>query len=596
MFQRRFFILGWVFLSALALLFYRLYVLQIGDTHQFGMHQVNLVEAARRQQEKVIVAAPVRGTIEDRHGRSMLGVPPEAVILFPESWVGAPEQEWNQLVAALGWSPIRLQAALARQEGPDFLRDPDSGRLVFLNKEQSRRLKERSFLGAVVVPYPTRYGEGMVARHVIGYVSQDASQVERLYREELARGLMTRDTPVGQAGLERAFDPYLQGMNGGKFQRIVITVDGRGNPLPGGYAGLKTVETDEMPLTVRTTIDLELQRLTEQTLDEAGVEKGAAVVLDLANGDILAMASRPDFDPRHVEPTSRAWNNLAVKQTVPGSVFKLVVAAGALEEGLVDADTSFYCPGVWDHHISCWKEDGHGELTFAEAFAQSCNVVFAQVAHELGADRLEQYAKQLGLLAPVGWHADAGFKGRPLRQIDGEDPGQLFADGTPRHDGGVLAQTAIGQRDVQMTPLQAVYLVATIARNGSLVAPRLVLSLHDGTGQRRTAFAPQHRGEAPLSPETLFMLRQMMRKVVEEGTGSPLKQARWPLAGKSGTGEVVKGQTDNRWFVGYGPADTPRYAVAVVSIDTPAEQPNPVFPVFIRIMDHLAQDMVQSRR
>jgi cell division protein FtsI/penicillin-binding protein 2 len=227
-------------------------------------------------------------------------------------------------------------------------------------------------------------------------------------------------------------------------------------------------------------------------------------------------------------------------------------------------------------------------LTFAEAFAQSFNVVFAQLAIELGADKLEQYAERLGLLEPVGWRAETLFKLGPFRQIDGEDPGQLFAPGTPRNDGGVLAQTAIGQRDVQMTPLQAAYLAATIARDGQAVAPRLVQSLHYRTGELLTEFAPQRRADAPLSPMTIRQLRQLLRKVVEEGTGVALQAAQWPLAGKSGTGEYVKGKTDNQWFVGYGPADAPRYAVAVVSMDTPAEEKNKAVPVFLKVMDHLA--------
>lgn len=597
MLRRRFFILGCSFLSALAFLLYRLYVIQIGDTEQFGLHRVNLIEAARRQQEKIIVTAPVRGQIEDRHGISLLGRPPKGLLLFPHHWKNASFQQWNRLAAALAWPVERLQAAVARLNGPDFLRDLETGRPVYLTASQVSRLLAAALPGAMVAPFPTRYGEDMAAKHVVGYVSQDPAQVERLYREELAQGVITSDVPVGQAGLERAFEVFLQGGIGGQRQRFVITVDGRGNPLLGGYTGLKSTDNDETPLTVRTTIDLDVQRMTEHALDEFGVQKGAAVVLDIANGDILAMASRPDFDPRHVQPTSAAWNNLAVKQTIPGSVFKLVVAAAALEEGLVDADTLFYCDGRWEtHHISCWKKDGHGPLTFAEAFAHSCNVAFAQVAVQLGGDKLQQYAARLGLLEPVGWQTERLFKLTDFRQIDGEDPGQLFASGTPHNDGGVLAHTAIGQRDVQITPLQAAYLVAAIARDGSAVAPRLVQSLHYRNGEVLTEFSPQHRGVLPLSPDTIRQLQVLLRKVVEEGTGVALQTARWPLAGKSGTGEYVKGKTDNQWFVGYGPADSPRYAVAVVSIDTPAEEKNKAISVFLHIMDHLAADVVKSNR
>lgn len=591
MFRRRFFVLGCMFLSALAFLLYRLYVIQIGDTEQFGVHRVNLVEAARRQQEKVIASAPVRGQIEDRNGVSMLGRPPQGLILFPHVWKNVPGQLWDRLAAALDWPAERLRAAAARLDGPGFLPEPESGRPLFLTAEQARRLEAAALPGLLVLPYPVRYGEGMVGKHVVGYVSQDAAQVERLYPEELAKGLITKTAPVGQAGLERAFEPFLQGFGGRSGQRIVITVDGRGRPLMGRFNGLEATDGggDETPLTVRTAIDLAVQRLAENALDEADVRKGAVVVLDIANGDILAMASRPDFDPNRVEPTSGAWNNLAVKQTIPGSVFKIVVAAAALEEGLADAHTRFYCPGHWEEaHVTCWNKDGHGELTLADAFAQSCNVAFAQLAVRLGADTLERYAKRLGLLEPVGWRAPVLFKQRPFSQIDGEDPGQLFAPGTPRNDAGVLAQTAIGQRDVQITPLQAAHLVATIARDGEALAPRLALSLHYRTGERLTEFATQRLNGAALSPDTARLLRQLLRQVVEDGTGAALQAARWPVAGKSGTGEYVKGKTDNQWFVGYGPADAPRYAVAAVSIDTPAEEKNKAVAVFLRVMDGLA--------
>ncbi|OUM90925.1 MAG: hypothetical protein BAA01_00400 [Bacillus thermozeamaize] len=588
MFRHRFFLLALLFFSALLVLLYRLYLIQIGEREHFGPYRVNLAEAARRQQEKVLIAAPLRGAIVDRQDHSLLGEPQKGALVFPDAFLSAQAEDWRKAAAILQWPLADLRVAVEELDSPGLLRFPGNGRLVYLTDEQARLLAPMRRRGIAVVSLPGRYGDGMIAKHVIGFVSQDPKRVQALYAKELEKGLISLAAPVGQAGLERAFEPFLQDLTGTSMARVVYTIDGRGQPLFGGRLGLEEVANGDSPPTVRTTLYGRLQRTVEQALDEAKVEKGAAVVLDVRNGDILAMASRPDFDPRAVDPQSASWNNYAVKQTVPGSIFKVVVAAAALEEGLVAEDTPFVCPGELEkYHFSCWKKEGHGKLTFAEGFAQSCNIVFAQLALQLGGDKLAHYAKELGLLQPVGWRGEL-FRMGTFAQIDGEEPGQLFSAATPRTDGGVLVQTAIGQRDVQMTPLQAAHLMATIANDGRAMAPRLVQSLLYHNGQTMAEFKIQAKPDKPLSGETIRCLQRLLRKVVEEGTGRPLQAARWPLAGKSGTGEYVKGKTDNQWFIGYGPADEPRVAVAVVSMDTPADEKNKAIQVFRKIMDWLA--------
>ncbi|MNJ53632.1 Penicillin-binding protein 4B [compost metagenome] len=252
----------------------------------------------------------------------------------------------------------------------------------------------------------------------------------------------------------------------------------------------------------------------------------------------------------------------------------------------------FYCSGHYGKYgLSCWKEEGHGTITLKQAFAESCNTVFAALGERLTAASIHNTASKLGLGRTVGWY-DPAFRGsQALRQIDQEEAGTVFATGVYA-DGGGRAQTALGQRDVMVTPLQAANLVVTLLHGGNVAAPRLVQDIYFKNGTQMLEFAPRYSNsdQGMISHATSATLLDWMSEVVESGTGRSLQAAKWNLAGKSGTAQVISGgrPVNHQWFIGYGPVEQPRYAVSVLVENRRTGSPHQATELFRRVMDILA--------
>lgn len=318
------------------------------------------------------------------------------------------------------------------------------------------------------------------------------------------------------------------------------------------------------------------------------LQKGSVIILNAADADVLAMASRPAFNPYQIQVEQGNWRNRGLEQLPPGSIFKIVMTVAALEERIVKPQERFKCNGEYGKYgLSCWKQGGHGNITLEEAFAQSCNVVFAQLAERLSADQIDQYAHELGLGRQVGWQAES----QRLAQFDYEHAGQIFANTIDRSDQGILAQTAIGQRDVRMTPLQGANLMVTLLNRGEIFAPRIVQEIRYANHHTKHKFPVQtisknrHWSEA-----TMRFMTKAMDQVVREGTGRTMQQAKWPVAGKTGTAQVhlQGGAKIHQWFVGYAPSQLPKYAIAVVAEELPSGHASIALELTRRIVDLLA--------
>jgi cell division protein FtsI/penicillin-binding protein 2 len=443
--------------------------------------------------------------------------------------------------------------------------------------------------GVYVLPYTPRDPSILGAQHVVGFVSQDPGRLAELYAEEAARGEMPLDAKIGGMGLERSLEKLLRGSGPVIAQR---RRNAGGDPVPGS---LRIVQgrSGYYPLTVRTTLDGRLQRELSALADRAGLEEGAIVVLDAATGDIAAMVSRPAYDPLRIAPGLPGTENHALRAAAPGSIFKLVTLAAALDAGVVHPKERFRCDGEYGRYgLSCWKEGGHGVLTLEEAFAQSCNVAFAQIAERLAPEQLAAAADRLGfgrpLIRPIRWPG-AGGEVRPLPE---EESGRVFAGRPDARDGGLLVQTAIGQRDAAATPLQAAAAVVALLHGGRVPAPRIVADIRYASGGRMAAFgtaeSPSRFGR--VSPRTAAFLLHGMEAVVREGTGRALRDAAWPLAGKSGTAQAMKDgrPVNHQWFAGFGPVGRPRYAAAVVALNRPEGSEHQAVLLFRQVMDILA--------
>ncbi|MED1747014.1 penicillin-binding protein 2 [Brevibacillus borstelensis] len=566
----------------------RLWWIQVGAAHRFTKRGIDLVKNAVKQRQQSIVLHSGRGDILDRNGYRFTGEEQLALILFPLARGSLKGTDGLKQVASIaGVSEEQLHDLMKNAKAPVMLRDT-SKRLVALSEKQAERINKLAIPGIVSLAVTERYRSEEVAKHVIGYIHRNPELVQSLYPDEWKQGKKNAETTVGASGLERSFDRFLQGI---EPSVLSYYVDGEGNPLRGLDIRYTSQQNEYYPLSLLSTLDAQMQRSVERIIDQRGLNVGSVVVLDVSTGDVLAMASRPAYDQSRVEAEKGDWQNRAVKQLPPGSVFKTVVAAAALSEGIISPTERFHCSGSYGKYgFSCWKKEGHGSLTMDEAFAHSCNIAFAEIAKRVGGEKLEEYARRLGLLTQVGHRTAHLFKLEGFRQIDGEEKGRVYLDDVSRKDEGVLIQTAIGQRDVRMTPLQIANMMATIARGGQPGQARLVQEITYKNGQSFFRFPVQSLDEAGIDYVTAKKLRTLLRLVVTSGTGKLLNNSSWPIAGKSGTAQTGAGHNERNhlWFAGYAPADNPRYAICVVAENQPVSTGNRAMEIFQDVVEEIA--------
>lgn len=374
-----------------------------------------------------------------------------------------------------------------------------------------------------------RYDDRSLARHLIGYVDSKND---------------------GVSGLEKRFNDYLSGAGSYVISEINDVNRKRIKNLP------ETVKNDGSRQSgICLTLDYHIQRAAESVLDRYKAN-GAAVCLDAESFDVLAMASRPDFDQNNVENYINGGGseliNRAVSEYNAGSIFKIVTAAAALENNAVKGDDIFYCGGsenIDGIDFVCNKNDGHKELNFYEAFAKSCNVCFYDTAILTGADRLYDMAKKFGL-------------GQNVLGIEGERAGNADI-GATRCD---IANAAIGQGKILITPLQAARMAAVIANGGVMKNVNIVKNeLGSDALLEKDLYSTSEK--RIISKETAEKIKDMMYIAVSDGTGRAAYDKKLKICGKTGsaqtgwkTGEsfMVHG-----WFVGFFPYNNPRYAMAV---------------------------------
>ncbi|QJC52832.1 penicillin-binding protein [Paenibacillus albicereus] len=559
-------------------------------------------ETSVRQRSHRLLLDAGRGDFVDRSGLPLTGFAYEALAIFPYP-AGKPRgsgRDMTELARTLQVGAEELRRALEDWREPGFWMDRHSGLPLRLDARQQSELAGLKLEGVAMLPYRSRRDPAAAPIQAIGYVSENPERIAAAYGKRLAEGSASLRDATGGGGLELSLDALLRGT--GPIYASSMT-DARGLPLKGLGLTVNRPSNPNYPLQVRTTLSLPLQQELQRYAGLSGLEKGAIVVLDAGSADILAMVSMPEMGPPSAGAAAfyEGAANRAVRAQAPGSIFKLVTEAAALEAGVADAKEEFVCDGEYGHHgLSCWKEGGHGRLTLQQGLAQSCNIVFASLAERLQPSQLARMADKLGLGRKIGWQlADGRSEGAlrgPLRLIGEEEAGTVFGeaaswDRTRLLRSGKLARSGIGQEDVRMTPLQAANLMATIVNGGQVAEPMLVKEIAYAGGQR-LARLRAHRSPSPygrISPRVAALLRDGMEQVVESGTGSRLHGSSWRLAGKSGTAESGRiGAGNSQWFVGYGPADRPRYAVAVLAEERPEGSPNLAARLFGGVMDRIA--------
>lgn len=526
---------------------------------------LQLVRGGELQQkalENRLAAVPVpaqRGIIYDRHKRELaVNITIDYVGAFPPEVKDSGRQEEiaAKLAEILGQSPQEILEKITRPTGFEFV-----ARKVEFGKAQ--KIKELKLPGIVVVPENRRYyPNGMLAAHVLGFAGVDNQGLE---------------------GLEAMYDKELSGIRG----KIVREFDALGHEIPQAtHRYLPPQNGHSLVLTLDQTIQFIAERELDQLMHSPTSPRRASIlIMDPRTGEILALASRPAFDPNNFAAfPQEVWGNPVVRDAYePGSTFKIITAAAALEEGVVKPSDRFYDPGyikVGSDTIKCWIFPlAHGSETFAEGVKNSCNPVFVSVALRLEEKKpgtFYDYIQAFGFGSPTGI------------DLTGEGTGILI----PREELRPIniATISMGQ-GIAVTPIQLATAVAAVANGGKLIRPHLVKEILDAEGKVVRRLEPKVERQV-ISPATAETLRKLLEAVVSEGTGRNAYIQGYRVAGKTGTAQKAGpgGYMEGKYvasFIGFAPADEPR-VLALVVVDEPKGYPyyggTVAAPIFQRVV------------
>lgn len=500
---------------------------------QFIGHD-DLSEAAKAQQLIALEGANTRGFIYDRNNTPLVGNNREYIFIIREE---------NFDMEAMG----ALNAMEARE-----IKNDDNGYKVFAVKEYDKELGERLIRNsnAYIMEAGRRYSQEQKAVHILGYVNpQDAS---------------------GASGIELMCDEELSLLN----KRVFTTADVKGNILPGRGLVISTdMEKDSYVKSgVTTTLEAGLQEAVEKILGDT--EKNAAIlVLKSDTGEIMASASTPAFDPTRISEYMKSnqdelVNKVTQGEYAPGSVFKIVVAAAALEQG-VDPNQTFTCDGhvaINGQNVNCKTggKTGHGTITFRDAFAQSCNSAFIQIGQKIGASAILDMAEKMGV-------GKAVLEGYP-----GERTGNLMTE--QQSGGAAIANLSIGQGETLMTPLQVAKMTNIIAAAGQDKKTHILLRTDE----------EEMESTQVIRPDTAQTLRDMMRETMVTGSGRALK-AEVEMAGKTGSAESYLGGEEavHGWMTGFAPAEEPEYTITVF-VEAGGTGSQSAGPLFAQVVQYLS--------
>jgi stage V sporulation protein D (sporulation-specific penicillin-binding protein) len=518
-------------------------------------------EAAQARSRKIVLPA-TRGNFETRDGKPAAVTTHKFMLVADPTIVEDPQGTAAALAKLLGTDSAAIlpfvQQKLNANGKPDRYEiiqrevDPEvvkAFKAATEDKKADRRVR-KALQGVFLADRPERtYPGGSEGVHVIG---------------------MAKPGPDGRlkgsCGLEQSLNTLLAGSDG--FMRAEVDPGGRIIPDT-------QIERNEPTegVTVRLTIDSTIQHIVETELAKLTAEyrpQGATiVVMDPATGDVLAMASSPNFDPNEPKALAKSLDPLAnhsLSLFEPGSTMKIITAAAALEKGVITPTTTFYCGGRYrlgNREIKCdthGKAGGHGTVNIRDIIVHSCNVGTAQVGLKLGMDNMEQALRDFNMLEKTGIGLSLDTRGRL----------GLGAE-SARNGSGKLGRVAFGQA-VMVTPLAMATAYSAIANNGKLMKPRLVLSWQDANGRLIKSFAPE-AGKQVVRPETAAMLKSLLEGVVTDGTGKGSANiAGYTCAGKTGTAQRVpkgaRSYVSGKYvasFIGFVPAKQPRVSILVLA-------------------------------
>lgn len=499
------------------------------------------------ERERDIKAA--RGRILDRNGVVLADNRTVCTVSVIHSQIQDPEAVIRVLTQKLGIDEETVRAKVEKVSSIERIKSN-------VDKSVGDEIRECNLAGVKVdEDYKRFYPYSMLASKVLGFTGADNQ---------------------GILGLEVKYEEYLKGIDG----TILTVTDAKGVEIDAeGEGRIEPVAGDDLTISLDVNIQTYATQLAEQAMEAKGAKSVSIIVMNPQNGEILAMVSVPEYDLNHpfdleavygadtprvlaevsgntIEAANRMWRNGCINDTYePGSTFKIITAAAALESGVVKTDDQFSCPGfciVEDRKIRCHKTQGHGAEDFVTATMNSCNPVFVTVGLRVGIERYYHYFKQFGLLQKTG--------------VD--IPGEAATIMHKKENMGLveLATVSFGQ-SFQITPIQLVTTVSSLVNGGNRVTPHFAISVTDSTTGNIRQFDYEVQ-EDIVSDETSATLRYILEKVVSEGGGQKAYIEGYSIGGKTATSQTLPRGSGKyiASFIGFEPADNPQIiALAIVN-------------------------------
>ena len=512
----------------------RLVYLMIFCSEYYGNKAENLHE-----RERDIKAA--RGKLLDANGTVLATNKSVCTISVIHNQMEEPEKVIAMLVRELG---IPEETARKRVEKVSSIERVKTN----VAKETGDAIRAYGLSGVKVdEDYKRYYPYGTLASKVLGFTGADNQ---------------------GILGLEVKYDEYLQGTNG----KILTLTDARGIEIENaGESRLEPVNGYDLCLSLDRNIQMYCEQAAKKVCTKKSADSVSVIVMNPQNGELMAMVNYPEFDlndpftlvgdtgesvsaEEKQNLLNKMWRNQCISDTYePGSIFKIITAAAALEEGVVKLDDAFFCPGykiVEDRRIRCARTTGHGAETFETGIMNSCNPVFMELGERLGAENFVGYFKQFGLLSKTNIDLP-GEAGTIMHKTENIGPVEL-------------ATISFGQ-SFQITPIQLVTTVSSIINGGTRVTPHFGVSVQDADGNTVKTFSYETH-ENICTAETSETMRYLLEKVVSEGTGKNAKIEGFSIGGKTATSQTLP-RSDHKYissFLGFAPADNPQVLVLVV--------------------------------
>ena len=520
-----------VFLAAVVLLLVlagRLVYLMIFEA---GYYQ----EKAQALHEREREIKAKRGEIVDRNGTVLATNRTVCTISVIHSQVMDPEEVIRALSGELGLPEEEVRKKVEKVSSRERIQ-------ANVDKEVGDRIRDMGLDGVKVdEDFKRYYPYGELASKVLGFTGGDNQ---------------------GIIGLEVKYEEYLKGENG----TILTTTDARGIELEGvAEDRVEPVPGHTLQISLDYNLQTYAQQMAEKVLEEKKAQKVAILLMDPRNGEILAMVNVPEFDlnaPFRLntgtgedltdeelqDALNQMWRNGCINDTYePGSTFKIITASACLEEGVVDLEDTFTCPGyriVEDRKIRCHKVGGHGAETFVEGIENSCNPVFIEIGLRLGRENFYKYFQQFGLMGTTGVDLP-GEAGTIMHKM--ENVGQVE-----------LATMSFGQ-SFQVTPVQMAATVSSLVNGGTRVTPHFGLRILDEEGKELKEFQYQEK-ERIVSEETSRTMQRLLEGVVSQGSGKNAYLEGYRIGGKTATSQTLP-RSANRYissFIGFAPADDPQ--------------------------------------